>query len=158
VERHEAVHAKDLASCCARAHKAHERAKTDEAKQRVQDKFNSWVLDNEDFLECRAYAESAKCGQQYLDEHCGAKKEQDAGVDTTEEDRTELVSLRTDGQGGGAGAMDADETLAQEAEHLDEAPDPKLCCEQMKRYRRVMAGRRDTVCERAKKTLGACPF
>src|SRR5579864_8263636 len=80
VARHEAVHAKDITPCCTRANAAYKAAQSDDAKTAVEEKFAKWIkVDNVDFLECRAYTESAKCGQEYLDQNCGAKK-QEAGA------------------------------------------------------------------------------
>jgi hypothetical protein len=51
VERHEAVHARDIAPCCTRANSAYKAAKSDDDRQKVQDKFDQWMLSNQDCLE-----------------------------------------------------------------------------------------------------------
>ena len=159
VVRHEQVHATDIAPCCKKANVKYAAAKTDEDKQAVQDKFNQWMLDNVDYLECRAYAESARCGTELADKSCGTKKSAETESPAVEspEDKTEAVSLDT-----GNTAPPSGESTDSVAE--DEVPadagtmDNSACCSQLKNYARISAGRRDTVCGRAKKSLTACPF
>ena len=62
-EQHEAKHVADISPCCAKAGAAHKKAQTQEEKDAVQKKFDEWMLTNENFLECRAYDVSIKCGQ-----------------------------------------------------------------------------------------------
>ena len=72
--RHEGVHKKDIEDCCKKSNKAWAGAKDEKAKDDVQTKMNQWVLTNQLWLECRAYAESVKCAEEFLKANCGAKK------------------------------------------------------------------------------------
>jgi hypothetical protein len=179
VERHEAVHARDIAPCCARSNAAYKAAKSDDERDAVQDKINRWVSSNEDFLECRAYTESAKCGREYADQNCGAKK-QEAGSSADQPIRAgeppvsvqpveagqpgqpaaggELAAspqgmLAEAGQTSGAGSKTPGDTGAGAT-----APGPEQCCAVLKCYWRVSQGRADNVCGRAPRALTRCPF
>jgi hypothetical protein len=158
VERHEKVHAKDIAPCCKRANAAYKQAKTDDDKAKVQDKFNRWVESNVDWLECRAYAESSRCAQEFLDAHCETKSlAEESGVASNgETGRDPLVSVIP--MTSTLGPELAPDNVVLEEGESDEPPSPEACCSQMKTYRRVSAGRRDTVCGRANKMLTACPW
>ncbi len=181
VERHEAVHARDIAPCCARANLAYKAAKSDDDRQAVQDKFDHWMLSNQDFLECRAYTESAKCGQEYVDKNCGPKK-QDAGSprDVSGVETVPPLSLEPFGSSQAISGPDTNEAIAPArggmlAEDKPDAgagspaptekpdagagtPGPEQCCPQMRCYWRVSLGRADNVCKDAPKALGRCPF
>jgi len=152
VERHEAVHARDITSCCTRAGTAYRAAASDEARTAVEDKFAKWIKeDNEAYLECRGYTESAKCAQEYLDKNCGARK-QDADTSETAPimDEAPESSLTTPGT-----------ALAEEqvdAGTKKEAPGPEECCPKVRCYGRVSQGRADNICSDAPKTLTKCPF
>jgi hypothetical protein len=158
VERHEAVHARDITPCCTRANAAHRAAKSEDAKTAVQDKFAKWIKeDNVDYLECRGYTESAKCGQEYLDKNCGAKK-QDAGVSegispVEEKPETSLAAVS-----GGQPVAPAG-TLAEDGQDAGtKEPGPEECCPKIRCYWRVSQGRADNVCGDAPKTLTRCPL
>ena len=157
VERHEKVHAKDIAPCCKKANAAYKQAKTDD-KARIQDQFNQWIEANVDWLECRAYAESALCAQEFLDAHCGTKSlaEESEPTSDDETDRDSLVSVVP--MPSTLGPELAPDNVVLEEGESDEPPAPETCCPQMKTYRRVSAGRRDTVCGRANKVSTACPW
>jgi len=176
VVRHEAKHAADIAPCCTRANVAHKAAKSDDAKQAVQDKFDQWMLSNQDWLECRAYTESARCGQEYMEKNCGGKK-QDAGTSesATAPEAEPTVSLEPLGTRRTAptGNQSQDVTPANNTMLAEDKPDggpggkpdagteppgPEKCCPQLRCYWRVSQGRADTVCQDAPKTLGKCPF
>lgn len=158
VERHENVHATDMAPCCKKANATYKQAKTDNDKTKIQDTFNRWIKSNEDWFECRAYAESARCAQEFLDAHCGTKsladESESAGDDET--GRDPLVSVIPTPLTLGP-ELDQDHVVLEEGES-DDPPASETCCPQMRTYRRVSAGRRDTVCERANKVLTACPW
>jgi hypothetical protein len=165
VERHEAVHRKDLDPCCQRAGTAYKAAKNDEEKKRVQDKFDNWMKteQNEHFLECRAYAESARCGNEYMDKNCGPKRSEGSPQGSVLGE--EGPALLLPGEGG-----DSVETSLVSPpgrlgeEKLDEgkrASTPEECCKKVKCYARISGGRHDTECdehEGAKKLLTPCPF
>jgi len=175
VVRHEAVHARDIKPCCARAGVAYKAAKSDDARQAVQDKFDKWMLSNEDYLECRAYTESAKCGQQSHEETC-VKKKQDAGA-TSDLPRAEAkppVSLEPGEQRGNPAMMDP-ASAAGETQLAEDKPDAGVagkdkpdaggpgpgseqCCPALRCYWRVSAGRANNVCDRAPKALSQCPW
>jgi hypothetical protein len=73
-ERHENVHKRDMAPCCKKANKAYKAAKTDEKKDQVNKKMNGWLEDNQDWLQCRGYAETLRCYEQFVAKHCDGKK------------------------------------------------------------------------------------
>jgi hypothetical protein len=73
-ERHENVHKRDMAPCCKKANKAYKAAKTDEEKDQVNKKMNGWLEDNQDWLQCRGYAETLRCYEQFVAKHCDEKK------------------------------------------------------------------------------------
>lgn len=158
VERHEKVHAADIAPCCKKASAAYKQAKTNNDKTKIQDTFNQWIKSNEDWFECRAYAESAHCAQEFLDAHCGTKSLADESESASDDatGREPLVSVISMPSTLGP-ELDQDNAVLEEGES-DEPPAPETCCPQMRTYRRVSAGRRDTVCERANKLLTSCPW
>ena len=164
-ERHEAVHATDLNPCCKRANKAYNAAPTDEKKTAVQDKMNEWVLNNKDYLECRGYAESVRCGEEFLAAHCGATQSNAMSQSSSgRENHSEIVPPKT---GTGATDLDRESKGALVSERLPEASltedkpagaiDPKICCATVKEYVRKHRVHRDAWCA-AKKNLTACPF
>jgi hypothetical protein len=179
VVKHEAVHAHDIAPCCARSNAAYKAAKSDDDRQAVQDKFNQWMLNNRDWLECRAYTESAKCGKAYVDQNCGSKKQGAASSpDLPGREPEPPVSLQPleAGQPGqppggeptagphnmvadsvpdGAGAS---KTPGNAAGGDAGAPGPEDCCPKLLCYWRVSQGRSDNVCGGAPKALSRCPF
>jgi hypothetical protein len=176
VERHEATHARDITPCCTRANTAYKAAKSDDDKQTVQDKFDKWMLSNQDWLECRAYTESAKCGKEYVDKNCGGKK-QDAGSSRSVSgpEAQPTVSLEPQGASrtaprsgeeeevapakGSMLAEDKPDTGAKEKPDAGaEAPGPEQCCPKLLCYWRISQGRADNVCPDAPKTLSRCPF
>jgi hypothetical protein len=181
VERHEAVHARDIAPCCTRANVAYKAAKSDDDRQAVQDKFDNWMLSNEDWLECRAYTESAKCGKEYVDQNCGRKK-QDAGApqDVSGVEAAPPVSLEPFGASQSKAIPAAGETIApmrggmlaedkpdggagspgptEKPDAGAGTPGPEQCCRQLLCYWRISQGRADNVCQRAPKALSRCPF
>lgn len=61
--QHEAKHVADISPCCAKAGAAHRKAQTQADKDAVQQKFDDWMIANQNFLECRAYEVSITCGQ-----------------------------------------------------------------------------------------------
>lgn len=60
---HEQKHAVDIGPCCTKAGAAAKKAEKQEEKDAVQEKFDVWMIDNVNFLECRAYAVSITCGE-----------------------------------------------------------------------------------------------
>ena len=72
--RHEEVHRKDLTPCCKRGSVAWNSAKDEKEKSTVENKMEEWGKTNEPLLQCRAYAESVKCADEFIAAHCGAKK------------------------------------------------------------------------------------
>ena len=180
VERHEAVHARDIAPCCTRANTAYKAAKSDADKQVVQDKFDRWMLSNQHWLECRAYTESAKCGQEYVENNCRPKKE-DAGTrkDVSGLEPQPPVSLEPQGASqrapqvgnGGPVAPQQESMLAEDkpggagspapTDKPDAGaatPGPEQCCRVLMCYWRVSQNRADYVCKDAPKALSRCPF
>jgi hypothetical protein len=162
-ERHEALHSRDLAPCCKRAKKAYDAAKTDEAKEAAQDKFNKWGQANEDFLECRAYAESTRCGEEFLKANCEKASAQIPEADPAGDDadtRESATSLRLDSSSGSGSDSNEPESMGEaKSEPADTGEHtPQECCVDMRRYTRVSKGRRDTTCARAGKALTPCPF
>src|SRR5262249_22310111 len=82
VERHEAVHAADLKPCCQKANKAFNKAADEDAKNKVQARFDKWVNDNRDWFECHAYAESMACAAELVAKDCAttpSPEDADAG-------------------------------------------------------------------------------
>lgn len=164
VARHEKVHAHDISPCCKRANRAYKAAKNDGEKEKLQEKFNRWIEANEDWLECRAYAESARCGKELVDKNCTPKKSQAeaiSGSDLSDEEMMPLVSLDTGPQTARANSKNTSLAEGKEGEGKEKPspkPSPEVCCPSVRRYRRVSEGRRDTVCGRAKKNLSPCPF
>ena len=164
-ERHEAVHATDLNPCCKRANKAYNAAPTDGKKTAVQDKMNEWVLKNKDYLECRGYAESVRCGEEFLAAHCGATQSNAMSQSSSGgENHSETAPPKT---GTEATDLDRESKGALVSERLPEASlaedkpadaiDPKICCATVKEYVRKHRLHRDAWCA-AKKNLTACPF
>ena len=182
VERHEAVHARDIAPCCTRANAAYKAAKTDDAKSAVEDKFAKWIKeDNVDWLECRGYTESAKCADEYVKKNCGAKKQEaNAGEGVSGLEKNPPVSLTPISAGhperaqpyGGPDGQEAMHGLAEDKPDSGAgtpaptdkpdggaaAPSPEQCCPQLMCYWRVSQGRADNVCGRAPKALTRCPL
>jgi hypothetical protein len=178
VSRHEAVHAHDIAPCCARANAAYKAAKSDDDKQAVQKKIEEWteVDTNQDWFECRAYKTSAKCGREYLNKNCGYKIEEAApqslsgteGKPATSMERADQPApmaseptsfarngvLAEDKPEGGAGTP----VPADKRDAGTDTPGPDKCCPVMLRYWRVSQGRADNLCGRAPKALTPCPF
>lgn len=172
VERHEAVHARDIAPCCARAGAAYKTAKTDDAKSAIEDKFVKWMKEeNVDWLECRGYTESAKCGQEYVNQNCGAKKQEADTAGSPAVENNPPVSLTQPGGTQPYIGPDAREVTRGLAEDKPDAgpgtpaptdagketPGPEQCCLQLQCYARVSQGRADNVCGRAAKALTGCP-
>lgn len=165
VKRHEAVHAADIGPCCKKANKAHGAAKTETDKTDIQDKFNQWVVVNTDWLECRAYAESARCGKELSEQKCAVEQSVNSSDPVqSDEDTTPITSLVT-GQSKDSeeaasdpGALTLNEVSAAVPQDGGVTDDTIPCCATLRNYARVSAGRRDTVCASAKKSLGACPF
>lgn len=60
---HEQKHAADIGPCCTKAGAAAAQVDKPEDKDAVQKKFENWMIDNANFLECRAYAVSITCGE-----------------------------------------------------------------------------------------------
>ena len=60
---HEQKHAVDIGPCCTKAGVAANKAEKPEDKEAVQQKFDEWMINNANFLECRAYAVSISCGE-----------------------------------------------------------------------------------------------
>jgi hypothetical protein len=163
--RHEAVHKKDISSCCSKAHTAWTNAK-DDKKDAVQDKMNKWVEENRYWLECRAYAESVKCATEWLAANCGSKR-----TDATE---GAPVPAATEGMGDFLindvpASVDQDivsaSALAEEKSGGPEKPvqdepkiDPARCCDTVRDYRFHAKARGDAYCKDAKKNLTPCPF
>lgn len=182
VDRHEAVHARDIGPCCKRANVASKTAKSDDDKQAVQDKFEKWLTvdSNVDWLECRAYKESAKCGREYLNKNCGYSIEEGAPQSASGQGDKPSFSQALQGPGeptpmaaeGEPTSFASNGMLAEDkldggeggpapTDKLDagkEAPGPEKCCPIMLCYWRVSQGRADNVCGRAPKGLTPCPF
>jgi len=177
VVRHEAVHARDIAPCCTRANTAYKAAKTDEARKAAQDKFDNWMLSNQDWLECRAYTESARCGEQSHQETCVKGKKPDAGAtsDLAPSEATPPVSLEPHEQRGNPAMMTGPDSAPGESRLAEDkvdggaagggksdagtpSPNPEQCCAALRCYWRVSAGRAANVCDGAPKTLSRCPF
>ncbi len=165
VERHEAVHAADLGPCCQKANKAYNAAKTDSDKENVQNKFNTWVVNNTDWFECRGYSESARCAKELLDQKCSSEQSQaESGTSLSDEESTPVVSLITIPHESEREASAEGYELATEetspAVLQDDAvtADTPPCCATLKDYHRISSARRDNICGRGKKTLGPCPF
>jgi hypothetical protein len=159
-ERHEEVHRKDLSPCCKKAHSAWESAKSDDKKKAVQDKMNNWVESNADWLQCRAYAESVRCADEFLAAHCGAKK---AGADSGAPGKDSPVSApgEPSKMTGGPDEVPGVQSASRVAdEATKDAPpfNPEICCSTVKEYRRVSNLRRDAFCKEGKKGPKPCPF
>lgn len=159
-ERHEEVHRKDLSSCCKKAHSTWESAKSEDKKRSVQDRMNNWVESNVDWLQCRAYAESVRCADEFLVAHCGAKKaEAESGMSEKNSrlSAPEESSRRSEGPDE-ASEGQAPSRVADEA-HKDVLPvKPEVCCSTVKEYRRVSNLRRDAFCKEGNKGPKPCPF
>jgi hypothetical protein len=159
-ERHEEVHKKDIGPCCARANAAWKNAK-DDKKDAVQDKMNEWVKRNEYWLQCRAYAESVKCADEFLKENCGGKRPQNVesapspvGPDTGKGD----FPITDVPQAGGPDSPEP-KALAEDKPATEEPKpiDPERCCATVKEYRFHANARHDAYCKDAK-GLTPCPF
>jgi hypothetical protein len=167
-ERHEEVHKKDIGPCCKKANTAWSKAK-DDKKDAVQDKMNDWVKANESWLQCRAYAESVACADEFMKANCGNKK--------TEAAQATPSQLNADAGMGDFPMNDAQQPadenslspslLAEDkpgpgkqgdGKAADEKPaiDPALCCATVRDYRFHSNARREAHCKIAKRT--PCPF
>lgn len=161
-ERHEEVHRKDLAPCCKRAHSAWKSAKTEDKKIEVQDKMNHWVESNADWLQCRAYAESVRCADEFLVANCGSKKaESEPGTPEKDSPRraTDEVPVKT---AGGPEEVPGEQTASRVADNATPKDQtevsPERCCYTVKEYRRKSDLRRDAFCKEGKKGPKPCPF
>ncbi len=166
-ERHEGVHRRDIAPCCRKENAAYKAAKSDEKRASVQDKFNDWGEKNVDWLECRAYAESARCGNEFLAKNCKSPAAESLSPEVSADIESSAVVTVVPFEGsGGADEPDASEPGRQaqetdslaEDDQLDVESRPEMCCAEGKRYTRVSEARRDTVCGRAGRALTPCPF
>jgi len=63
---HEALHFADIKPCCAKAGAAHAKAADDDARKVIETSFGSWLVGNDNWLECRAYTKSVKCADKIL--------------------------------------------------------------------------------------------
>ena len=157
---------RDLSSCCKKANQAYNAGKSDDKKAAVQDRMNQWVLDNQDFLECRAYGESVRCAEEFLAANCGAPKTSQS-TDTSSDggQPSEPGAAKNDTEMAGADEASAGSLVSEKypaAQLADdtaaETPvDPKICCGTVKDYATHHRFRRDALCA-AKKSLTACPF
>jgi hypothetical protein len=160
-ERHEEVHRKDLGPCCKKAHAAWDSAKSDDRKKAVQDKMNNWVESNADWLQCRAYAESVRCADEFLVAHCGAKKAE-AETGKPGQDSPRRAEDEAPKMAGGPIEVPGEQVRSRVAE--DAAPKdqpqvkPELCCYTVKEYRRKSDLRREAFCKEGNKGPKPCPF
>jgi hypothetical protein len=170
-ERHEAVHKKDISSCCSKAHNAWTNAK-DNKKDAVQEKMNDWVEANRYWLECRAYAESVKCATEWITANCGSKRadteeaapaqpagQQGMGDFPTNDlwvggDQDSAPPSALAEEKSGDGKSDPDKPVADEPKPID----PARCCPNVVDYRFHAKARGEAYCKGAKKNLTPCPF
>ena len=166
--KHELVHVADLTPCCAKAKKAYDKAKTEKDKDAVQDKMNTWVKKNEDYFECRAYAETLRCADEFLAAHCnggaGSAEQGEAPGQPAASGPMGDPSLTATGPE--AASKPQGTQLSQWlAEEPTPAPGgappaqfkPELCCSTIKHYRTVHNYHHDAFCK-SKKGLTGCPF
>jgi hypothetical protein len=161
-QRHEEVHRKDIAPCCAKANKAWESAKTEEKKSAVQDKMNDWVQANEFLLQCRAFAESVRCADEFLAAHCRGKKAE-AGEGSRPQSSegmrgTEIGDFPGDTLPPAPGPETAGPTALAEDKPADAPIDPQRCCYTVRDYRFHANAKGEAFCKAAKKSFTPCPF
>jgi len=165
-ERHEAVHATDLKPCCTRANKEYNKASTDDKKQAVQDKMNKWVLDNRDYLECRGYAESIRCGEEFLAAHCRGPSPNQVSENPASGEKQEVAAAPNAGTEAADSGKGSEETLVsdrlEEARLGEDKPadlpsQPGICCLTVAEYVRKHKIHHDQWCA-SKRRLSACPF
>jgi hypothetical protein len=128
--------------------------------------MNKWVIDNKDYLECRGYTESVRCGKEFLAAHCGAPNSAQSSESPSsggKQDDTATPNAGTEaadtGQGSDGTLVSENPVEARMGEDKPADPPvkPEICCSTVGEYVRKHTIHRDQWCA-SKKSLTACPF